>query len=78
MYMIIRRYFEKYCEELLNRHDLMLCNHFIIKMDDITHRWEGNDAFDDVWFASCENGNQTLDDLMPWAESLPEECYKRR
>ena len=48
LYMIIRRYFEKYCEELLNRHDLMLCNHFIIKMDDITRRWEGNDAFDDV------------------------------
>ena len=28
-----------------------------------------------------EKGNidpSTLDDLMPWAESLPEECYKRR
>ena len=28
-----------------------------------------------------ENGNidpSTLDDLMPWAEGLPEECYKRR
>ena len=28
-----------------------------------------------------ENGNidsSTLDDLMPWAKSLPEECYKRR
>ena len=28
-----------------------------------------------------EQGNidpSTLDDLMPWAEVLPEECYKRR
>ena len=28
-----------------------------------------------------ENGNidsSKLDDLMPWTQSLPEECYKRR
>ena len=51
MYREMTRYFERYCNELMDVRNEELRSGFVCKMDDISRKLEGSNLMDNLWFA---------------------------